>query len=352
MSQRYWPLERGTYTISSGFGARRNPVTGADESHRGLDFAAKMGTPIYAPAAGVCVEGADRWNVQGFGRWIWLDCQQSVQLDVIVGHCDPLVRKGDRIRAGQLIGRVNRHGQSTGPHAHVELWTPPGRVPENGRTGRAIDPALWFASAAFPAGPPPAAPTPTGGPRMSQLQADLTMLTTADSGSRDPARCQAIVWHTNEGPERGSVESLLRFCQNRTNGASYNVIVGVQADHQGRLRPLVGRSNDDNYIPWAAGTTGNRIGLHGCILGYAEQKRAEWLDPIELIDGAARVTRDWSDRYDIPLRKINGDQLRAGERGVCGHADVSAAWREVDHWDPGPEFVWDELIGRAAAVRL
>ncbi|GAA5092617.1 hypothetical protein GCM10023319_48280 [Nocardia iowensis] len=136
---RYWPLAAGTYRISSPFGRR------ADGFHYGVDFAAARGTPFYAPAEGVCVEGAERFDVQGFGRWVWLDCQESVGVDIIVGHGDPAVRGGERVLAGQLIGHVNTHGTSTGPHAHVEVWTAPGRL-----GGRAIDPAEWFAGALDP----------------------------------------------------------------------------------------------------------------------------------------------------------------------------------------------------------
>lgn len=174
------------------------------------------------------------------------------------------------------------------------------------------------------------------------LQVDVTMLTAADSGWRDPNTCQAIVLHTNQGPEQGSLEGLLRFCQDTANGASYNLIV----DAQGRI----GRCNDDNYQPWAAGTTGNRIGLHVCALGYAEQSRAEWLDPPGLLDGLARVLAYWSQSYGIPLVKIGAAELRAGQRGVCGHVDISAAWHEVDHTDPGPNFPYDVVLDKARAL--
>ncbi|MEV6279904.1 M23 family metallopeptidase [Nocardia sp. NPDC051832] len=136
---RYWPLAAGTYTLTSGFGPR------AGGFHFGLDFAAPVGTPFYAPADGVCVEGAERENVQGFGRWVWLDCQPVAGTDIVIGHGDPLVRGGDPVAAGELIGYVNSHGDSTGPHAHVEVWTAPGRV-----GGHAIDPAPWFAGARDP----------------------------------------------------------------------------------------------------------------------------------------------------------------------------------------------------------
>lgn len=329
MAQRFWPLARGTFTISSGFGPRIDPITGARADHQGLDFAATIGTPIYAPCDGWIVEGAERQHVDGFGRWVWLDAQRVECVDVIVGHCDPLVRRGQIVRAGQLIGRVNTHGDSTGPHAHVEVWLPPGRD-----GGHPTDPAAWLRHAAYLP-----APSNTGGKPMSQLVADVTMLTAADSGWRDPHACQLAVLHTNEGPAGGSLEGLLSYLQDTAHEASYNVVVAGD----GRI----GRSNDDDYSPWAAGWTANKRGLHLCLMGFAADLREAWLARPQQLAAAGRVLRSWHDLYGVPLVRIGPDQVRAGQRGVCGHVDTSAAWGETDHTDPGVGLPYDVILGQA-----
>ena len=138
------PMKQGTYQVSSGYGPRWGSF------HAGLDFAAPIGTPIYAAADGVVVEGRERYNVAGFGSWIWLDCQDSVGKDFIYGHVKHdgiLVRAGDRVRAGQQIGVVGNEGQSTGPHLHLEVWGAPGRL-----GGAHQDPAPYLAGAAQPGG--------------------------------------------------------------------------------------------------------------------------------------------------------------------------------------------------------
>ncbi|WP_408930748.1 peptidoglycan DD-metalloendopeptidase family protein [Corynebacterium axilliensis] len=138
------PMKQGTYTVSSGYGPRWGAF------HAGLDFAAPIGTPIYAAADGVVVEGRERYNVAGFGSWIWLDCQDSVGKDFIYGHVKHdgiLVRAGDRVRAGQQIGVVGNEGESTGPHCHFEVWGSPGRL-----GGAHQDPAPYLAGAAQPGG--------------------------------------------------------------------------------------------------------------------------------------------------------------------------------------------------------
>ncbi|MFC3848901.1 glycoside hydrolase domain-containing protein [Corynebacterium hansenii] len=148
------PMKKGTYTVSSGYGPRWGT------HHNGLDFAAPVGTPVYAPADGVVVQGKDRaqGSVQGFGSWIWLDCQASAGLDFIFGHVKHsgiLVKRGDRVRAGQQIGVVGNEGESTGPHLHFEVWGPPGRS-----GGRHQDPARLLAGAREPGGV--SAPAPRG----------------------------------------------------------------------------------------------------------------------------------------------------------------------------------------------
>lgn len=173
----------------------------------------------------------------------------------------------------------------------------------------------------------------------NQLAADVTILSPSDSGPRDPHACRLIVIHTNQGPEMGSVEGLLRYMADPAREVSYNVVVGAD----GRI----GRSNDDNYVPWSAGSPANEIGLHLCFLGYSEQTRAEWLDAPAQFDAAARVLRDWSDRYGIPLVKLSGAEMRAGRSGVGGHGDTVDAWHATDHTDPGPNFPWDVLLAKA-----
>lgn len=136
------PMKQGTYQVSSGYGPRWGTF------HAGLDFAAPIGTPIYAAADGVVVEGRERYNVSGFGSWIWLDCQDSVGKDFIYGHVKHdgiMVKAGDRVRAGQQIGVVGNEGKSTGAHLHFEVWGSPGRL-----GGPHQDPAPYLAGAAQP----------------------------------------------------------------------------------------------------------------------------------------------------------------------------------------------------------
>lgn len=149
-------MKKGTYTVSSGYGQRWGTL------HAGLDFAAPVGTPIYAAADGVVVQGKDRpqGSVSGFGSWIWLDCQESVKLDFIYGHVKHsgiMVKAGDRVKAGQQIGVVGNEGESTGPHLHFECWTSPGKL-----GGGSVDPAIRLRGSNSPGGGSPRPPSRTG----------------------------------------------------------------------------------------------------------------------------------------------------------------------------------------------
>ena len=147
------PMRQGTYTTSSGYGPRWGT------NHNGIDFAAPLGTPIYATEDGTIIQGRDRnpGSVGGFGNWIWQDSQRECGRDFIYGHmrhADIYVKAGDRVKAGQMIARVGSEGTSTGPHLHFEEWTPPGRT-----GGRPVDPAPRLRNALNP-GDAPAPPQP------------------------------------------------------------------------------------------------------------------------------------------------------------------------------------------------
>lgn len=62
----------------------------------------------------------------------------------------------------------------------------------------------------------------------------------------------------------------------------------------------------------------------------------------------APIVRRVCDRYGIPIRKVSPTDLRQGVRGICGHADVTLAWGEGTHTDPGAGFPWTTFIGYVA----
>lgn len=103
--------------LSSGFGKRRHPILGYTKMHRGADFAAPTGTPIFAAGNGVVeVSG---WN-GGYGKYIRLRHNDTYK--TAYAHLSRIaVSKGKRVKQGQVIGYVGSTGRSTGPHLHYEV---------------------------------------------------------------------------------------------------------------------------------------------------------------------------------------------------------------------------------------
>jgi len=105
--------------ISSNFGPRRHPILGYSRMHRGTDFAAPTGTPIYAAGDGV-IEFIGRNS--GYGNYVRIRHHGS--LKTAYGHMNGFARglgQGDRVRQGDVIGYVGSTGLSTGPHLHYEV---------------------------------------------------------------------------------------------------------------------------------------------------------------------------------------------------------------------------------------
>ncbi|MBW2701414.1 MAG: M23 family metallopeptidase [Deltaproteobacteria bacterium] len=105
--------------ISSGFGRRVHPVLGFNKMHNGTDFAAPIGTPIWAPADGT-VRFAGRKGANG--NLIVL--RHANGYETIYAHLHRIgkgVRRGGRVRQKQVIGTVGNTGRSTGPHLHYGM---------------------------------------------------------------------------------------------------------------------------------------------------------------------------------------------------------------------------------------
>lgn len=103
--------------ISSGFGYRKDPFTGERHLHRGVDIATRMGTPIIATADGIVVSSK---KDRHFGNIIEVDHGNG--FCTRYGHnAANFVKKGDRVKRGQVIGTVGNTGRSTGPHVHYEV---------------------------------------------------------------------------------------------------------------------------------------------------------------------------------------------------------------------------------------
>ena len=103
--------------ITSPFGMRFDPILETNSMHTGVDFGAPMGTPIHAAADGVVIFAGVRG---GYGNCTIIDHGNS--LATLYGHQSSIgVTVGQKVKRGQVIGKVGSTGMSTGPHLHFEV---------------------------------------------------------------------------------------------------------------------------------------------------------------------------------------------------------------------------------------
>ena len=105
--------------LSSRYGNRKHPILGYTKMHRGLDFAAPTGTPVFAAGDGI-IEKAG-WN-GSYGKYIRI--KHTGIYKTAYAHLSGIhnnVKIGKRVLQGKIIGYVGTTGRSTGPHLHYEV---------------------------------------------------------------------------------------------------------------------------------------------------------------------------------------------------------------------------------------
>lgn len=118
--------------ISSRFGARQHPILQRVRQHDGVDFSVKLGTPVYATANGI-VTIAVTQNASGFGRQVVLE--HALGFSTRFAHLNRvIVKPGEHIRKGAVLGYSGNSGSSSGPHLHYEVHY----------KGKALDPTHFI----------------------------------------------------------------------------------------------------------------------------------------------------------------------------------------------------------------
>lgn len=122
------PITRGW--ISSYYGMRNDPFSGKRTMHKGMDFAGKEGSDVVAVAAGVVT-----WSEVRDGYGSLVEINHGKGYVTRYGHNkEILVEIGDRVRQGQVIGKMGSSGRSTGPHVHFEVL----------KNGKTVNPAKYI----------------------------------------------------------------------------------------------------------------------------------------------------------------------------------------------------------------
>ena len=115
--------------LSSHFGMRQHPILGNARQHSGLDFAAPIGTPVFAAGDGAIIKIGDAGS---FGKRIRI--RHNSEFETVYAHLHEFkkgLKLGQCVRQGEIIGHVGQRGLTNGAHLHYEIW----------QYGKAVDPA-------------------------------------------------------------------------------------------------------------------------------------------------------------------------------------------------------------------
>lgn len=152
---------------------------------------------------------------------------------------------------------------------------------------------------------------------------------------------QVVVVHTTEGSARdGSAENGAAYDARRTDGTSTHYF----HDSDSTVQCVETRD-----IAHTARGEGNRRGIHHELC--TKISKADWSDAYHsamLKRAAKQAARDCK-KWGIPVIKLTPAAVKAGQRGICGHADISEAFKQSTHTDPGKNFPWDRFIGMIKA---
>ncbi|NER11717.1 Peptidase family M23 [Muriicola jejuensis] len=111
--------------MASGYGWRSDPFTKARKMHWGMDFTAPKGVPIYATGDGM-VSRADN-NASGYGKHIRIDHGYGY-MSLYAHLSNYNVKRGQKVKRGDLIGFIGSTGRSEAPHLHYEVWKDEERI--------------------------------------------------------------------------------------------------------------------------------------------------------------------------------------------------------------------------------
>lgn len=160
-------------------------------------------------------------------------------------------------------------------------------------------------------------------------------------GGKGNKPIKRIVLHSTVGPTKpGSARNIAHMFNTTSRAASAHYVVDAGEVVQDLY---------DSYVAYHAPPNSGSLGVEICDNPGPSESRpysvGRWADgdhrkalllTAELVAGLCKA-------YGIPIRKLSPSELRAGHKGICGHIDISHAWRQTTHWDPG-EFPWAEFI--------
>lgn len=164
----------------------------------------------------------------------------------------------------------------------------------------------------------------------------MEFIQAAQHGPADNYPIMRVVMHGTVSPcEPGGAKAIATYFSQTSRSASTQYVVGPDATYQ---------CVKDSVI--AYGAPPNKGSIHVELTDPQAGSPSRWSDAnhTAMLQRAATLVASVCLKYDIPILKIGPADLLAGRKGICGHADVSNAWHQTDHVDPGPDFPWSQFL--------
>ena len=156
---------------------------------------------------------------------------------------------------------------------------------------------------------------------------------TSSGSNLPPTR---IVIHGTVSPcQPGNARSVAAYFQSASSGGSAHYVVDP-----GEIVQCVA----DDVVAWHSPPNRYSLGVELSDPQTGDPNRWADANHDSMLRLAAGLVRDLAAKYGIPVVKLSPADLLAGKSGICGHVDVSNAWHQTDHVDPGPDFPWDKFL--------
>ena len=150
-----------------------------------------------------------------------------------------------------------------------------------------------------------------------------------------------IVIHCTAGSDgKGAMGTANYFKMQSAGGSAHYVIDSDE----------VLQTAYDSVVCWHAPPNTHSLGVEMCC-SLADRGKGHWerADHVSMMKLTARLVAQLCLAYDVPAKRLTVAQVKAGQRGICGHVDVSEAFKQSSHWDPGPYFPWAKFMAMVTA---
>lgn len=153
------------------------------------------------------------------------------------------------------------------------------------------------------------------------------------AGSNKPIH-RIVLHSTVSSCAPGQAEAVARYFRHEQSGGSAHYVVDPRE---------VVQVVYDGVIAWHAPPNAHSIGIEMCDMPSRLPGRWAGLSHRKVLQSTAKLVAQLALAYNVPIHKLTVAELQAGKRGICGHVDVSQAFHQSSHWDPG-YFPWARFL--------